>query len=98
MDVSFISATLVLPAVLAALSAPDQRWHGEAVILIKPQFEAEKSEVGSGGIVIDSGVHERIVGQINSFAEKCGFHVTGVIESPILGAKGNKEFLALYEK
>src|ERR1700736_1589901 len=53
MDVSFISATLVLPAVLAALSAPDKPWQGEAVILIKPQFEAGRENVGKGGIVHD---------------------------------------------
>ena len=93
MDVSFISATLVLPAVLAALSPPDQPWHGEAVILIKPQFEAGREHVGKGGIVRDEGAQLEAVEKVKAFARTLGAMHTDTIESPILGAEGNREFL-----
>ena len=92
MDVSFISATKVLPAVVPLLKPG-----GRAVVLIKPQFEVGKGEVGKGGIVKDPAQHERVVGEVNAAARESGFVVRGVIESPILGAEGNREFLALYE-
>jgi 23S rRNA (cytidine1920-2'-O)/16S rRNA (cytidine1409-2'-O)-methyltransferase len=92
-DVSFISVTKVLPAVLALLTGD-----GRIITLIKPQFEVGKGEVGKGGIVRESEKHERVVAEINRFAEEIGLLVRGVIESPILGAEGNKEFLALYER
>ncbi len=93
MDVSFISVTRIIPLLIPLLNET-----GKVIVLIKPQFEARKSEVGIGGIVTDPALHERIVREVNLFAEVCGLRVGGVIESPILGAKGNKEFLALYEK
>jgi 23S rRNA (cytidine1920-2'-O)/16S rRNA (cytidine1409-2'-O)-methyltransferase len=92
-DVSFISVTKILLA-LAPLLKPD----GRIVTLIKPQFEVGRSEVGKGGIVRDPEKHARVVDEINRYAIECGLKVTGVIDSPILGAEGNKEFLALYEK
>jgi 23S rRNA (cytidine1920-2'-O)/16S rRNA (cytidine1409-2'-O)-methyltransferase len=92
-DVSFISVAKIIPALMSLLNET-----GKVIVLIKPQFEAAKFEVGTGGIITDLALHERIVREINSFAEECGLRVGGVIESPILGAKGNKEFLALYEK
>lgn len=92
MDVSFISITKILPAIVALLN--DQ---GRIIALIKPQFEVAKDEVGTGGIVSDTGKHERVVSEINSFAKTCGLKNSGLIDSPILGANGNKEFLALYE-
>jgi 23S rRNA (cytidine1920-2'-O)/16S rRNA (cytidine1409-2'-O)-methyltransferase len=92
-DVSFISVTKVLPA-LVDLLKPE----GQIVILIKPQFEVGKGEVGKGGIVREAEKHERVVGEVNDFAESVGLRVIGVIESPILGAEGNKEFLAYYVK
>lgn len=93
MDVSFISATKILPVLLPLLSET-----GKIVALIKPQFEVGRGEVGKGGIVRDPAKHERVVTEINSFAETCGLKTSGLIESPILGAEGNKEFLALYER
>jgi 23S rRNA (cytidine1920-2'-O)/16S rRNA (cytidine1409-2'-O)-methyltransferase len=93
MDVSFISVTKIMAA-LVPLLKPD----GLIVTLIKPQFEVGRSEVGKGGIVRDPEKHARVVKEINSYAIGCGLKVHGVIDSPILGAEGNKEFLALYEK
>ncbi|MGZ8847883.1 MAG: TlyA family RNA methyltransferase, partial [Pyrinomonadaceae bacterium] len=91
-DVAFISATRILPAVVPLLT--DQ---GSIVTLIKPQFEVGKGEVGKGGIVKDPAQHERVVAEVNGAAERLGLRVVGVIESPIHGADGNLEFLALYE-
>lgn len=93
MDVSFISATKILPAIVPLLT-PD----GKIIVLIKPQFEVGRGEVGKGGIVKDPEKHDRVVREINDFAVSLGLRATGTIESPILGAEGNKEFLALYER
>jgi 23S rRNA (cytidine1920-2'-O)/16S rRNA (cytidine1409-2'-O)-methyltransferase len=86
-DVSFISVTLILPAAVRLLQ-PD----GRMVILIKPQFEVGKGQVGKGGIVRDPELHraacERVIGAARAF----GFS-TEIVDSPILGAEGNKEFL-----
>jgi 23S rRNA (cytidine1920-2'-O)/16S rRNA (cytidine1409-2'-O)-methyltransferase len=71
---------------------------GKIITLIKPQFEVGKGEVGKGGIVKDPAQHERVVAEVNSGAERLGLRVVGVIESPIHGADGNLEFLALYER
>ena len=92
MDVSFISATKVLPAVVGLL-----RRGGRAVVLVKPQFEVGRGEVGKGGVVRDPEQHARVVGEVNRAARELGLAVVGVVESPILGAEGNREFLALYE-
>jgi len=92
-DVSFISATKILPAVVPLLNAS-----GRIVTLIKPQFEVGKGEVGKGGIVKDSAQHQRVIAEVNAFAGSLGLIVGGVIESPIRGADGNVEFLALYHK
>ena len=93
MDVSFISATRILSAL-----APLLKKGGRIVTLIKPQFEVGKGEVGKGGIVRETEKHERVIAEVNRFAAGCGLKVGGVTDSPILGAEGNKEFLALYEK
>ncbi len=93
MDVSFISATKVLPAVAGLL-----RGGGRAVVLVKPQFEVGRGEVGKGGIVTDPRQHGRVVGEVNAAARSLGLAVGGVTDSPITGADGNREFLALYEK
>jgi 23S rRNA (cytidine1920-2'-O)/16S rRNA (cytidine1409-2'-O)-methyltransferase len=93
MDVSFISATKVLPAI-----APLLKTRGRLVVLIKPQFEVGRGEVGSGGIVRNPEQRHRAVEEVNRSAVVFGFNVIGVIESPIHGAEGNVEFLALYER
>jgi 23S rRNA (cytidine1920-2'-O)/16S rRNA (cytidine1409-2'-O)-methyltransferase len=86
-DVSFISVTVILPAIVPLLQPG-----GQMVILIKPQFEVGKGQVGKGGIVREPELHraacERVVGAVREL----GFE-TEIIESPILGAEGNKEFL-----
>jgi len=91
MDVAFISATKILPAVAPLLGR-----RGRLITLIKPQFEVGKGEVGKGGVVKEPEQHQRVIAAVNSAAESLGLGVNGVIESPIKGADGNVEFLALY--
>ncbi len=93
MDVSFISATLVLPAVVAALAAPDERWQGEAVVLVKPQFEAGRENVGKGGIVRDPDARRFAIERVRECAESLGGTGLDVIDSPIRGMEGNHEYL-----
>lgn len=93
MDVSFISATKVMPAIIDLLTET-----GSLIVLIKPQFEVGRGEVGSGGIVRDPDKHARVIEEVNHAAEELGFTVGGVIQSPIQGADGNVEFLAVYVK
>jgi 23S rRNA (cytidine1920-2'-O)/16S rRNA (cytidine1409-2'-O)-methyltransferase len=93
MDVSFISATKVLPALV-----PLMKDEGRAVVLVKPQFEVGRGEVGKGGIVSDPAQHARVVEEVNASARALGLRVGGVVESPVKGADGNREFLALYER
>ena len=89
-DVSFISLTLILPAVVDLLF-PD----GMVVVLIKPQFELQKEDIGSGGIVRDPRLHQRAVSRIKAYVESAGrLKWCGVMDSPITGMTGNKEFLA----
>ncbi|HXT64784.1 MAG TPA: TlyA family RNA methyltransferase [Pyrinomonadaceae bacterium] len=90
-DASFISLTKILPAVAPLLAD-----FGRIIALIKPQFEVGKGEVGKGGIVKDPLQHQRVITEVNAAAESLGLNVGGVIESPIKGADGNVEFLALY--
>ena len=92
-DVSFISLTLVLPAAVPLL-APG----GDAVLLVKPQFEAKRGEVGRGGIVRDPQVKERAVVRVVAAAERLGLSERGTIPSPIRGADGNEEFLAAFRR
>jgi 23S rRNA (cytidine1920-2'-O)/16S rRNA (cytidine1409-2'-O)-methyltransferase len=93
MDVSFISATLVLPAVIAALAPTGEKWHGEAVILDKPQFEAGREHVGKGGIVRDPAAHQLAVHRVETAVHDLGGQPLALIDSPILGMEGNREFL-----
>lgn len=88
MDVSFISATLLLEPVFAA--APELR---EAVLLVKPQFEAGRGHVGKGGIVRDPAAHRGAIDKVAACVERLGWTVVETIPSPITGAEGNKEFL-----
>ena len=90
MDLSFISLTKVLPAVFGVLEEG-----GSVVCLVKPQFELSRGEVGKGGIVRDSALHEKAVDGIRRFVTgDLGREWRGVIESPITGTDGNVEFLA----
>ncbi len=93
MDVSFISATKVLPALVPLLAEG-----GRIITLIKPQFEVGRGEVGKGGIVTDRAQHARVIEEVNAAARSLGLEARGVIESPLRGADGNREFLALYER
>jgi 23S rRNA (cytidine1920-2'-O)/16S rRNA (cytidine1409-2'-O)-methyltransferase len=93
MDVSFISATLVLPAVLKALNPPETNWHGDAVLLVKPQFEAGREHVGKGGIVRDPAAHQLAVHRVEASVREHGGEALALIDSPILGMEGNREFL-----
>jgi 23S rRNA (cytidine1920-2'-O)/16S rRNA (cytidine1409-2'-O)-methyltransferase len=93
MDVSFISATLVLPAVVPALAPLDQPWRGEAVVLVKPQFEAGRENVGKGGIVRDESARQMATERVRECVEALGGNGIEVIDSPITGAEGNHEYL-----
>jgi 23S rRNA (cytidine1920-2'-O)/16S rRNA (cytidine1409-2'-O)-methyltransferase len=86
-DASFISLTLLVPAI-----APLLREHGGMVLLVKPQFEVERGQVGKGGIVRDAALHQAARDRVRRAVEALGFRVD-IIESPILGAEGNREFL-----
>lgn len=88
MDVSFISATLVLPPVVAAAQTLD-----EAVILVKPQFEAGREYIGKGGIVRDDHAHQLAIDRVSACIVSIGGQSIEVIDSPITGMEGNKEFL-----
>ncbi|MGH9531676.1 MAG: TlyA family RNA methyltransferase [Terriglobales bacterium] len=102
MDVSFISATLVLPAVVEAVFGRSAREDGRAtqaasrlelLVLVKPQFEAGREQVGKGGIVRDAAVQAEAVEKVRRKLMQLGARSTDSIESPILGAEGNREFL-----
>ncbi|MGC1370952.1 MAG: TlyA family RNA methyltransferase [Candidatus Sulfotelmatobacter sp.] len=95
MDVSFISATLLLPSVInsAFPESADERLGRQIVILVKPQFEAGREFVGKGGIVRDESVQLSAVEKVKASLLQLGATLTDVVESPILGAEGNREFL-----
>lgn len=95
MDVSFISATLILPAVVSAAFPPDsgQRSGRQIVVLVKPQFEAGRENVGKGGLVRDEAVQLAAVEKVRTALIALGTAKTDSIDSPILGAEGNREFL-----
>jgi 23S rRNA (cytidine1920-2'-O)/16S rRNA (cytidine1409-2'-O)-methyltransferase len=94
MDVSFISATLVLPAVLAAVRHKLTAKAGfDGVILVKPQFEAGREAIGKGGIVRDEASQLAAVDRVRRAVEEHGGSAIDIIDSPILGAEGNREFL-----
>jgi 23S rRNA (cytidine1920-2'-O)/16S rRNA (cytidine1409-2'-O)-methyltransferase len=94
MDVSFISATLVLPSVLQALrSERGEEWQGTAVVLIKPQFEAGRHSVGKGGIVRDPEARRMAIDRVSDAVAELGGMRLDVIDSPIQGMEGNHEYL-----
>jgi len=97
MDVAFISATLVLPPVLACLQFHSEkdggRWQGECVVLVKPQFEVGRENVGKGGIVRDPKAHQFAIDRVVECVTEIGGGELEIIDSPIHGMEGNKEFL-----
>ena len=93
MDVSFISATLVLPAVVAAAFPGTGRAGKQLIVLVKPQFEVGRGRVGKGGIVRDETAQGEAVDKVRSKLLELGCRHTEAIESPVLGAEGNREFL-----
>ncbi|HZP36839.1 MAG TPA: TlyA family RNA methyltransferase [Methylomirabilota bacterium] len=92
-DISFISLEKVLPSVFGVLTS-----QGEAVVLVKPQFEVGKGQVGKGGVVRDFSHHRAVIARIARFAVLHGWHVRGVTASPLKGPKGNREFFLLLTK
>jgi len=92
MDVSFISATLILPAVISSAFAANSHG-GQIVVLVKPQFEAGREHVGKGGIVRDADAQLASLEKVRSAVVELGAAKTDSIDSPILGAEGNREFL-----
>jgi len=88
MDVSFISARQILPSIVPLL-----RRGGDLVILVKPQFEAGREEVGKGGLVRDPAVHARVLDEVIAAATALGLTRVATTESPITGTEGNREFL-----
>ena len=93
LDLSFISVLKVMDAVTSLLKK-----NGQLIVLIKPQFEARREDVGRGGIVKDPKVHQSVIERVTQGIEAYGFEAVGVIESPITGAAGNKEFLAYFKR
>jgi 23S rRNA (cytidine1920-2'-O)/16S rRNA (cytidine1409-2'-O)-methyltransferase len=92
-DVSFISLRIVVPAVLQFMKA-----NAAVLALIKPQFEVGKGQVGKGGVVRDPRLHQQVLDELTAFFIGIPLSVTGVIDSPILGPKGNKEFFILLQR
>jgi 23S rRNA (cytidine1920-2'-O)/16S rRNA (cytidine1409-2'-O)-methyltransferase len=92
-DTSFISLKLVVPAVSDLLAA-----NAFIIALIKPQFEVGRGKVGKGGVVRDPALHEAVLSDLIRFFQKCGWAVRGTLPSPILGPKGNREFLIHLER
>ena len=90
-DTSFISLRLVLPAILRVVAAG-----ADVIALVKPQFEVGKGKVGKGGIVRDEALRREALDGVLKFASGIGLKIIGVIESPIKGASGNQEFLAMF--
>lgn len=93
LDLSFISVLKVMDAVTSVLKND-----GQLIVLIKPQFQAERKDVGKGGIIKDPAVHERVIKEVIDGITAHGFTCIGVIDSPIEGATGNKEFLAYFKR
>jgi 23S rRNA (cytidine1920-2'-O)/16S rRNA (cytidine1409-2'-O)-methyltransferase len=91
-DVSFISVEKVIPSV-AQLVKED----GQLIVLIKPQFEARRNEVGKGGVIKQPAIHARILGRFITWATEQNLGLRGLVASPILGASGNREFFVLLQ-
>ena len=89
-DVSFISLTKVIPYFERFLAE-----NGKIVMLVKPQFEVGREKIGRNGVVENEEYHDEAIKKVISFSKECGYELIGVEDSPIRGAKGNKEFLTL---
>ncbi|MEK7352985.1 MAG: TlyA family RNA methyltransferase, partial [Chloroflexota bacterium] len=89
-DVSFISVEKIIPTVAQLVKEG-----GYLVVLIKPQFEARREEVGKGGVIKQPSVHALVLGRFTAWAIRQGFRLGGLVASPVLGASGNKEFFVL---
>ena len=89
-DVSFISVKKIIPSVAQLVKES-----GSLLVLVKPQFEARRGEVGKGGVIKQAGVHARVLGRFIAWVVEHSFRVGGLIASPILGASGNREFFIL---
>lgn len=93
LDLSFISVLKVMEAVCAVLKDG-----GQLIVLIKPQFEAGKEQVESGGLITDPAVHQEVIERVTEGIKSYGFELVGVTDSPIEGTSGNKEFLAYFKR
>lgn len=93
LDLSFISVLKVMDAVSGFLKD-----NGQLIVLIKPQFEAKREQVGKGGIIKDPNIHKEVIKNVTVGIEDFGFEFIGITESPIYGMTGNKEFLAYFKK
>lgn len=93
LDLAFISVLKVMEAVNRVIKPK-----GQLIVLIKPQFESEKEEVGPKGIIKDPKIHEKVIKKLKEGVEAHGFECIGVIDSPILGGSGNKEFLGYFRR
>ena len=93
MDVSFISVRQVLPAIVARLAPAS-----DLIVLVKPQFEAGRDEVGKGGVVRDPAVHARVVEEVAATASALGLTRVGTTASPITGTEGNREFFVHFRR
>lgn len=89
-DVSFISVEKIIPSVVE-----NMKEDGSLLVLIKPQFEARRREVGRGGVIKQPEVHARVLGRFIAWSVNNGFRLRGLIASPILGSSGNREFFVL---
>jgi len=89
-DVSFISVEKIILSVAELLNAG-----GDIIVLLKPQFEARREEVGKGGIIKEAAVHARVLGRFIAWLSEHNFRLGGLVASPVLGASGNREFLLL---
>lgn len=93
LDLSFISVLKVMDAVMNSMKEDAQ-----LVVLIKPQFEAQREQVGRGGIIKDKKVHKEVIDKVTLGIKELGFKLIGVIDSPITGSSGNKEFLGYFKR
>jgi 23S rRNA (cytidine1920-2'-O)/16S rRNA (cytidine1409-2'-O)-methyltransferase len=93
LDLSFISVLKVMPNIVNLMKED-----GQLIVLIKPQFEAKREQVGRGGIIKDPKIHKEVIDKVVIGIKRFGFEAIGIIESPIMGTSGNKEFLGYFKR